>query len=180
MVRLPRCWPELSCFDSATVSPTHSMKHRHVLHRRRRPRESPQSDADLVDNAPDPQPTRVIGGQRLARRHGPATGPSRARSSHSTRRSTTAGSSSAARSYDFTEWKDHRPGGPFVARMYGGQGRHGGVRRVPQPARRAAHAVLLRRGRSSEPPAERAGDASEVEPSLTWPGDALTSRRFAP
>ena len=32
------------------------------------------------------------------RSHGPATGPSRARSSHSTRRSTTAGSSSAARS----------------------------------------------------------------------------------
>ena len=23
--------------------------------------------------------------------------------------------------YDFTEWKDHHPGGPFVARMYGGK-----------------------------------------------------------
>jgi cytochrome b involved in lipid metabolism len=23
--------------------------------------------------------------------------------------------------YDFSEWKDHHPGGPFVARMYGGK-----------------------------------------------------------
>ncbi len=37
--RLPRCWPEPSCFDSATASPTHSTKHRHVLHRRQRPRD---------------------------------------------------------------------------------------------------------------------------------------------
>ena len=31
------------------------------------------------------------------------------------------------------------------------QGRHGGVRRVPQPARRAAHAVLLRRAARRSP-----------------------------
>ena len=37
---MPRCWPEPSWFDSATASPTRSMKHRQVLHRRRRPRES--------------------------------------------------------------------------------------------------------------------------------------------
>ena len=40
VARLPRCWPEPSCFDSATAFPTRSTKHRHVLHRRRRPRES--------------------------------------------------------------------------------------------------------------------------------------------
>ena len=42
---MPRCWPEPSCFDSATAFLTHSRKHRHVLHPRRRPPESHQSAA---------------------------------------------------------------------------------------------------------------------------------------
>jgi cytochrome b involved in lipid metabolism len=37
--------------------------------------------------------------------------------------------------YDFTEWKDHHPGGPFVARMYGGKPNYKSIiRRTELPA----------------------------------------------
>ena len=57
---LPRCWPEPSCFDSATASPTHSTKHRHVLHRRQRPRESGSSVTPMGSRCD----LAVVGGMR--------------------------------------------------------------------------------------------------------------------
>jgi salicylate hydroxylase len=65
--------------------------------------------------------------------------------------------------YDFTEWKDHHPGGPFVARMYGGKDAtaefgeyHSGLAK-----RHMEHFCV---GPLVGAPAERAGDAVWVEP----------------
>jgi salicylate hydroxylase len=92
---------------------------------------------------------------------------SRARSSHSTRRSTTAGSSSAARCTTSPSGRTttRRPlRRPYVRR----QGRHGGVRRLPQPARRTAHGALLRRAARRSPcRARRRGRRGPVGEDLT-------------
>src|SRR6266513_6339283 len=39
VARLPRSWPEPSCFDSVAAFPTRSAKHSHVLRRRQKPPE---------------------------------------------------------------------------------------------------------------------------------------------
>jgi salicylate hydroxylase len=68
--------------------------------------------------------------------------------------------------YDFTEWKDHHPGGPFVARMYGGKD---ATAEFGEYHSRLAeqHMEYFCVGPLVGAPAERAGDASEVEPSRT-------------
>jgi Cytochrome b involved in lipid metabolism len=68
--------------------------------------------------------------------------------------------------YDFTEWKDHHPGGPFVARMYGGKD---ATAEFGEYHSRLAerHMQYFCVGPLVGAPAERAGDASEVEPSRT-------------
>ena len=60
--------------------------------------------------------------------------------------------------YDFTEWKDHHPGGPFVARMYGGKDATAefGDYHSPLAERHMEHFCV---GPLVGAPAERAGDA---------------------
>ena len=60
--------------------------------------------------------------------------------------------------YDFTEWKDHHPGGPFVARMYGGKD---ATAEFGEYHSRLAerHMELFCVGPLLGAPAERAGDA---------------------
>jgi salicylate hydroxylase len=68
--------------------------------------------------------------------------------------------------YDFTEWKDHHPGGPFVARMYGGKD---ATAEFGEYHSRLAeqHMQYFCVGPLVGAPAEAAGDASAVEPSRT-------------
>ncbi len=65
--------------------------------------------------------------------------------------------------YDFTEWKDHHPGGPFVARMYAGKDATAefGDFHSPLAERHMEHFCV---GPLVGAPAERAGDAVEVQP----------------
>src|SRR2546430_12223869 len=53
VARLPRCWPEPSCFDSAAAFPNRSAKHSQVLGRRQRPRQvlprESHGDYDIYD-----------------------------------------------------------------------------------------------------------------------------------
>ncbi len=60
--------------------------------------------------------------------------------------------------YDFTEWKDHHPGGPFVARMYAGKDATAefGDFHSPLAEKHMAHFCV---GELVGAPAERAGDA---------------------
>jgi salicylate hydroxylase len=64
--------------------------------------------------------------------------------------------------YDFTAWKDHHPGGPFVARMYAGKDATAefGDFHSPLAERHMEHFCV---GPLVGAPAERAGDAVEVE-----------------
>jgi salicylate hydroxylase len=68
--------------------------------------------------------------------------------------------------YDFSEWKDHHPGGPFVARMYGGKDATAefGEFHSPLAERHMEHFCV---GPLVGAPAERAGDAVEVRPART-------------
>ena len=125
---------------------------------------------------------RAQGGRHAAsgsrRGHGPATGPSRARSSRSTRRSTTAGSSSAARSTT-------SPSGRTTTRA-GPSSRACTAARTPRRSSASTTAgspsgtwSTSASGRSSEPPPSAPATPSEVEPSRTRPSDALTRHRIA-
>ena len=68
--------------------------------------------------------------------------------------------------YDFTEWKHHHPGGPFVARMYAGKDATAefGDYHTPLAERHMVHFCV---GPLVGAPAERAGDAVEVRPART-------------
>jgi salicylate hydroxylase len=68
--------------------------------------------------------------------------------------------------YDFTEWKDHHPGGPFVARMYAGKDATAefGDYHTPLAERHMEHFCV---GPLVGAPAERAGDAVEVDEART-------------
>jgi salicylate hydroxylase len=68
--------------------------------------------------------------------------------------------------YDFTDWKHHHPGGPFVARMYAGKDATAefGDYHTPLAERHMEHFCV---GPFVGAPAERAGDAAEVEPAGT-------------
>jgi salicylate hydroxylase len=68
--------------------------------------------------------------------------------------------------YDFTDWKHHHPGGPFVARMYAGKDATAefGDYHTPLAERHMEHFCV---GPLVGAPAERAGDAVDVEPART-------------
>jgi salicylate hydroxylase len=68
--------------------------------------------------------------------------------------------------YDFSEWKDHHPGGPFVARMYGGKDATAefGEFHSRLAERHMEHFCV---GPLVGAPAERAADATEVETAST-------------
>jgi salicylate hydroxylase len=68
--------------------------------------------------------------------------------------------------YDFTDWKHHHPGGPFVARMYAGKDATAefGDYHTPLAERHMEHFCV---GPLVGAPAERAGDAVAVEPTGT-------------
>jgi len=68
--------------------------------------------------------------------------------------------------YDFTDWKHHHPGGPFVARMYAGKDATAefGDYHTQLAERHMVHFCV---GPLVGAPAERAGDAVEVRPTRT-------------